>query len=146
MRADLRGPQAGSVIVAQGRTTPRGRRVDELLQRVIAETLNGLADPRLRPITVTGVRASRDTAVADVYVQISGAVARRGKVFDGLEAARAVLQSRIGAEMRLKRTPLLRFHYDGSYEQGTRIEEILREHPLQAPEADDSTADPADSA
>lgn len=109
--------------------TPRGRRVDELLQRVIAETLRDLADPRLAAITVTGVKASRDTAVADVYVQVAGPRERHPRAFAGLEAARAVLQAQINAEVRLKRTPLLRFHYDGSYEQGARIEEILRDNP-----------------
>jgi len=130
------------MIVARGRMTPRGRRVDELLQRVIAETLGDLADPRLIPVTVTGVKASPDTAVADVYVQIAGPPVRHGKALAGLEAARAVLQSRINAEVRLKRTPQLRFHYDGSYEHGLRIEEILREHP-PAP-AEDGEGSPSD--
>lgn len=136
--------------MARGRITPRGRRVDELLQRVIAETLGGLSDPRLVPITVTGVKASPDTAVADVYVQIAGPHVRHVKAFAGLEAARAVVQSRINAEVRLKRTPLLRFHYDGSYEQGARIEEILRENPPAPVPVDDAggreASDPANVA
>jgi ribosome-binding factor A len=38
-----------------------------------------------------------------------------------------VIQSRIAAETRMKRTPTLTFHYDDTVERGVRISELLEE-------------------
>jgi ribosome-binding factor A len=40
-----------------------------------------------------------------------------------------VLQTRIAAETRMKRTPTLTFHYDDTIEQGVRISQLLDEAP-----------------
>jgi ribosome-binding factor A len=106
----------------------RGRRVDEVLRQVISEGLTGMSDPRLRLVTVTGVKATTDTAYADVFVQVHGNEARREKALDGLEAARPVLQAQVNQQLHLRRTPVLRFRYDATYDAGRRIEELLEEH------------------
>ncbi len=105
----------------------RGARVDELVRQVISEAHVGMADPRLRLVTVTGARTTRDSAYADVWVQVHGNQKREQKALEGLEAARGLLQQRVNAELHLRRTPILRFHIDPSLEEGQRIEQILRE-------------------
>ncbi|MEY4225395.1 MAG: Ribosome-binding factor, partial [Actinomycetota bacterium] len=70
----------------------RGRRIDGLLREVIGERIARLNDPRLRPVTVVEVRASKDTAVADVFVQLHGTEKAQASALEGLEAARPVLQ------------------------------------------------------
>ena len=114
----------------------RGRRVDEVLRQVISEGLTGMSDPRLRLVTVTGVKATTDTAFADVFVQVHGNEARRDKALEGLEAARPVLQAQVNQQLHLRRTPVLRFQYDATYDHGMRIEQILQEHE---PPAGDTT-------
>jgi ribosome-binding factor A len=111
----------------------RGRRIDGLLREVISERIARLSDPRLRGVTVVEVRASRDTAVADVFVQLSGTEKAHARALEGLEAARPVLQAAINAELSLRNTPILRFLDDRSIDRASRIEELLREH---APEVD----------
>jgi ribosome-binding factor A len=37
------------------------------------------------------------------------------------------LQSKVGEELRMKRTPTLEFHYDESIDRGMRISELLDE-------------------
>lgn len=106
---------------------PRGARVDELVRRVVSEALVGLTDPRLRLVTVTGSRTSKDSAYADVWIQVHGGERRAERALEGLEAARGLLQQRVNAELHLRRTPVLRFHLDPSLEQGQRIEQIIRE-------------------
>ena len=66
----------------------RGRRIDGLLREVIGERVAQLNDPRLRGVTIVEVRASKDTAVADVFVQLRGSEAAQACALDGLEAAR----------------------------------------------------------
>ena len=105
----------------------RGARVDELVRQVISEALVGMADPRLRLVTITGTRTTKDSAYADVWFQAPGDERRAERARAGLEAARGLLQQRLNAELHLRRTPVLRFHLDPSLEQGQRIEKLIRE-------------------
>ena len=106
----------------------RGRRIDGLLREVISEKIARLSDPRLRGVTVVEVRASKDTAVADVFVQLHGAEKLKVKALAGLEAARPVLQGAINAELSLRNTPVLRFINDQSIDRANRIDQLLQEH------------------
>ena len=107
----------------------RGRRIDGLLREVISERIARLSDPRLRGVTVVEVRASKDTAVADVFVQLRGSERAQAKALDGLEAARPVLQGAINHELSLRNTPVLRFIHDESIDRASRIEQLLRDNP-----------------
>ena len=49
----------------------------------------------------------------------------RGEALTGLRSSHGVLQSKIAAETRMKRTPTLTFHYDPTVEQGMRITRLL---------------------
>ena len=106
----------------------RGRRIDGLLREVISEKIARLSDPRLRGVTVVEVRASKDTAVADVFVQLHGSEKVKVKAIEGLEAARPVLQGAINAELSLRNTPVLRFINDQSIDRANRIDQLLQEH------------------
>jgi len=106
----------------------RGRRIDGLLREVISEKIARLSDPRLRGVTVVEVRASKDTAVADVFVQLHGSEKVKVKAMEGLEAARPVLQGAINAELSLRNTPVLRFINDQSIDRANRIDQLLQEH------------------
>ena len=106
----------------------RGRRIDGLLREVISEKIARLSDPRLRGVTVVEVRASKDTAVADVFVQLHGSEKVKAKAMEGLEAARPVLQGAINAELSLRNTPVLRFINDQSIDRANRIDQLLQEH------------------
>ncbi len=106
----------------------RGRRIDGLLREVISEKIARLSDPRLRGVTVVEVRASKDTAVADVFVQLHGNQKIKTKAMAGLEAARSVLQGAINAELSFRNTPILRFINDESIDRANRIDSLLREH------------------
>jgi ribosome-binding factor A len=112
----------------------RGRRIDGLLREVIGERVAQLNDPRLRGVTIVEVRASKDTAVADVFVQLRGGEAARARALEGLEAARPVLQGAVNHELSLRNTPVLRFVHDESIDRAARIEALLRDNPPVLPE------------
>jgi ribosome-binding factor A len=44
-----------------------------------------------------------------------------------------VIQSRIAAETRMKRTPTLTFHHDDTIAQGVRISRLLEDEPPAEP-------------
>jgi ribosome-binding factor A len=109
---------------------PRMRRINEVLREVIGATISsGLSDPRIGFVTVTSVETSPDLRAAKVYVSVLGDEEAREETLSGLRSSHGVLQTRIAAETRMKRTPTLTFHYDDTIEQGVRISRLLDETP-----------------
>jgi ribosome-binding factor A len=105
----------------------RMRRVNEAVREVLSEAIPELKDPRIGFVTVTGVETSADLSHATVFVSVFGSMAARASTLSGLEAAHGVLQSRIGRELRLKRTPQLAFEYDPSVERGVQMSKLIDE-------------------
>jgi len=112
----------------------RMRRVDEAIRQVLGDAVTGeLKDPRVGFVTVTDVRTSADLRHARVYVSVLGRGGepsgedQRVETLDGLRSAHGYLQGRLAAELRLKRTPTLEFHYDDTSDRAMRVEELLDE-------------------
>jgi ribosome-binding factor A len=112
------------------------RRVDEAIRQVLADALAGdLKDPRVGFVTVTDVRTSADLRHARVYVSVLGERGRaseeleREATLDGLRSAHGFLQGRLAAELRLKRTPTLEFHYDDTTDRALRVDALIEEGP-----------------
>ncbi len=111
------------------------RRVNELVRQVLAEALPELKDPRIGLVTVTAVDTTPDLRYATVYVSVLGSSRKRRASLLALETAHGYLQARLGREVRLKRTPQLRFEYDPSPERGVRMTRLIDE---LAPDDDDT--------
>ena len=108
--------------------TPRMRRINEVLREVIGAAIaTDLSDPRIGFVTVTSVETSPDLRTAKVHVSVLGDEEARKEALAGLSSSHGVLQSKIAAETRMKRTPTLSFHYDATVEQGMRISRLLDE-------------------
>jgi len=107
------------------RRYPRTARIDRVLQAVVAEALERTDDDRLGLLTVTGMHTDPDLRHAVVFYATRDK-ADAEQVAEALEEARVPVQAAIGREVRLKRTPLLRFERDPAMDAGWRIEEILR--------------------
>jgi ribosome-binding factor A len=105
----------------------RMRRVNEAIREIIGVALaRELKDPRIGFVTLTGVDTAPDLSHAKVYYSVYGKQAEKNATLEGLVAARAYLQKRIGDELHLKRTPSLEFTYDTTVDQGMRIDALLR--------------------
>jgi ribosome-binding factor A len=104
----------------------RMRRVNEAVREVISTHISGdLKDPRIGFITVTGVETSPDLRTARVFVSVLGDEPEREAALEGLRSSAGFLQSQVGVELRMKRTPTLQFVYDHSVDRGMRISELL---------------------
>lgn len=110
------------------------RRVNESVREVVAEGVRTLKDPRIGLVTVTGVRVSPDLNEAIVFVSVLGSEKKRRATLAGLTSARGVLQSRIGKQLTLRRTPTLAFEYDESVERGVRLGALIDEAAAELPE------------
>jgi ribosome-binding factor A len=100
---------------------PRTARVNELLREVIAEELRRIDDDDLALVSVTGVETEPDLRHAHVWVS-----SLDDAQHDALRRHRARLQRAIGRQVRMKRTPELRFDADPAIAGGARVEDILR--------------------
>jgi ribosome-binding factor A len=98
--------------------------IKETLSSVI--TAEGLKDPRVGFVTVTGVETSADLRHAKVYVSVLGDQTERDLTMKALEKSRGFLQSKINASLHMKRTPQLRFLYDATLDNAMRIERALK--------------------
>ena len=108
--------------------TARMRRVNEVIREVLGAAIaSEVKDPRIGFVTVTDVDTSSDLRAARVYVSVLGTEEEREETLAGLASAHGFLQGRINAELRLKRTPALSFHYDETVERGIRVSELLDE-------------------
>ena len=105
------------------RTYPRSLRVNESLREVLADQLERMEelDERLGLLTITAVKCDPDLRHATVLFSSLSEDAQ-----EALGEARARLQAAISQQVRMKRTPQLKFAADPAVAAGQRIEEILR--------------------
>ena len=114
--------------------------IKETLSSVI--TAEGLKDPRVGFVTVTGVKTSADQRHAKVYVSVLGKQAEREATMKALDKSRGFLQARINASLHMKRTPQLEFVYDGTLDNALHIEKLMkREEEVLGSEAPDIFVD-----
>lgn len=87
----------------------------------MADELERIDDDRLQMMTVTGVEVDPDLRHATVWLSSLSSQSQ-----EALDQHRVRLQGAIGRQMRMKRTPELRFRADPAVESGQRVEDILR--------------------
>ncbi|MGZ4276267.1 MAG: 30S ribosome-binding factor RbfA [Solirubrobacteraceae bacterium] len=104
------------------------RRVDEAMREVLSDALTkDVKDPRVGFVTITDVKTSPDLRHARVYVSVLGEQDAVDASLDGLRSAQGFLQARINRELRLKRTPELRFEHDDTAKRALRLQELIDE-------------------
>ena len=115
----------------------RSERLNEQLRREISDILrHDVRDPRVGIPTVTRVEVTPDLWLARVYVRVAGTDVERTAALEGLEAAAPFVRREVGARVRMRRVPELRFETDRTLEHASRIEELLREVVPPPDEAD----------
>ncbi len=116
----------------------RADRVAKQIQQEISSILDqGLRDPRVGFVTVTGVRLSDDLRNARVYVSIYGSDKEREDSLTGLRDAAGYLKRELGKRVKLRYTPSLAFQHDESLEHAQRLESIftaISEGATESPE------------
>ena len=89
-------------------------------------TAEGLKDPRVGFVTVTGVETTPDLRHAKVYVSVLGKQPERDACMEALEHSRGYLQAKLNASLHMKRTPQLEFHYDSTLDNALHIQQLMR--------------------
>jgi ribosome-binding factor A len=109
------------------RDYPRTARLNQLFHEILAEELEKVDDDRLELVTVMSVDCESDLRRATVYYDTLGGEDDDDEVLEALADHRHALQSAIGRQARVKRTPELAFKPDAVGRGAARLEEVLRQ-------------------
>ena len=103
-------------------------RINESIKVTLSSviTAEGLKDPRVGFVTVTGVETSPDQRYAKVFVSVLGKQAEREATMQALDKSKGFLQARINASLHMKRTPQLEFVYDNTLDNAMHIEKLMK--------------------
>ncbi len=104
----------------------RSHRVgDQLLREISDLLLRKVNDPRLRGVTLTDVRMTKDLRHAYVYYSFFGRDEQKEQAQAGFESAKGFIRKEIGERLHLRYVPDIQFRYDISLEYGQKIERLL---------------------
>lgn len=119
----------------------RARRLAKRISSIVATAIEyEVKDPRLRFVTVTDAKVTGDLREATVYYTVMGETLDAEPDYTGaaagLEKAKGVLRSKVGAGTGVKFTPTLAFVLDTVPDAAKQMEELL----ARARASDDAVA------
>ena len=103
-------------------------RINEEIQRELADQLRHLKDPRVSSgmVSITRVDTTGDLRYARVYVSALNKNQEK-EILKGLKSASGFLRRELGRALQLRYTPELQFIADDSIQYGAHILEVLRD-------------------
>ncbi|HHU61869.1 MAG: 30S ribosome-binding factor RbfA [Bacillota bacterium] len=102
------------------------RIAEEVKREISAIVAKEVKDPRLGMISITDVDVSRDLSIAKVYFSMLGSEEEREITLEGLNRARGFIRSELAKRLQLRHTPEIKFLFDGSLEQGAKMDALLK--------------------
>ncbi len=106
----------------------RAVRVGDLILKEIAFLLlEKVKDPRVRRVTLTGIKLTDDLKSAKIYFSALGEQEEIERARSGLESACRFIKREIGRSMQLRYVPNLEFVHDTSLADGSRMEKLFEE-------------------
>ena len=114
-------------------------RINDEMQKELAELIRGLKDPRVQAsmVSVTGVRATPDLRYAKVYISVLDKDKTKD-VMKGLKSAGGWLRRELGSKLQLRYTPELAFEEDESIAYGAHINDLLAKLDIKKDEPDEN--------
>ena len=114
--------------MASSSESSRSRRVGEQIQRELAQLIQlEVKDPRVKWVTVSAVKVSKDFSHAVVFFTVLGDYNETvdKNVLSGLEKAGGFLRRELGRRIKLRIVPELHFKYDDSTVRGTQLTSLI---------------------
>jgi ribosome-binding factor A len=103
-----------------------------LLEEISRAVVRVVKDPRIRGITLTRVRVSRDLRHARVFYSLVGDEPRQRQAMRGLDSAKGIIKRELARHLRLRYMPEIEFSFDDSLNYADHIQKLIRE--LHSPE------------
>ena len=127
--------------------TDRMRRVDALIQHELADLIERDLRGYLPALTtVTGVKTSPDLQQCDVFISVFGDEEKRSKALGVLIGHRIEFQKQLSRRIKIKYTPILKFHLDTTLDKADKVWTIMHQLHLNEDLPDHDAESAADSA
>jgi ribosome-binding factor A len=101
-------------------------RLATLVQRELSDILRTEVKDNLGFITVTGVKITNELSYMFVYYTVLGSKEDQEKTKLALERANGFIRSQIASRVKMFKVPELVFKVDESFENGMKVDAILR--------------------
>jgi len=103
----------------------RAERVAYQIQRELAALIvRDISDPRLRTLTISEVKVSRDLAQATVYFTGEDTVKTK-ETLAALQRASGFFRKNLASRIRARSVPTLRFVYDHSFDEAAHLSALI---------------------
>jgi ribosome-binding factor A len=98
---------------------------DQILRWISVLLLERVKEPRVKGVTLTGIRLSEDLKQARIYYSLLGDddVIKRAQA--GLDSAKGFIKKEIGRGLGLRYVPDIQFIHDPSLEKGSHLESLF---------------------
>ena len=115
----------------------RSIRVGDQILKELAELIaQKVRDPRVKGVTLTGIRMSNDLKNARVFYSVMGDEPEIGRIQIGLDSAKGFIKRHLGQKVTLRYIPEIIFQYDPTLEMGNKIEKLFQK--IEKEESKDS--------
>jgi ribosome-binding factor A len=109
-------------------STDRMRRVDALIQQELADLIERDLRGYLPALTtITGVKTSPDLQQCDVFVSVFGDEDKQHKALTVLTGHRIEFQKQLSRRVKIKYTPILKFHLDTTLDKADKVWTIMNQ-------------------
>ena len=82
-------------------------------------------DPAVDGVSLTAIELTRDLSVAKVYFSLLNPKDKPDGALQGLQRAAGFLRSKLGAAIKVRHTPELRFIHDDSVAHSIKISQLI---------------------
>lgn len=102
-------------------------RMEKILEREISSIIfQDVKNEKIKFVTITKVSLTNDLSLATVLYTVFGNQDQVNASIEALNDAKGFIRTSLSRRIEVKKVPDLKFKYDESFEQGNKIEEILR--------------------
>ena len=106
----------------------RRQRLEVDIREDIGEILSrDVSDERLKNMSITRVKLSRDGSNATLFFEITGTEEEQQDAFKAMESAKGYLRSKLAFGIKMRTVPILSFVKDESGKKGDTVLNIMRE-------------------
>ncbi len=105
----------------------RADRVAGEIQRVVSEILKkDINDPRVKTVTISGVKVSKDIRNAKIYFTMTEGKYTKEDANEGFKSALGYIKRTLATQLALRYMPGISFYYDESFDYASHIDNILK--------------------
>lgn len=104
----------------------RNQRLSSQMLRILNELIRfETKDPAIEGVSLTAIELTRDLSIAKVYFSLLNPEEEPDAALAGLQRAGGFLRSKLGASIKVRHTPELRFIHDDSVAHSIKMSHLI---------------------